>query len=474
MQIKNVLLVNLWNVGEKVGTVLPPLGLMYLGSVLEENDYKVKIIDGGAFDYSDEEIISESKKFNPHILGVYCNTSGFKRVMGLCRKFKRVMNIPTIIGGPHAIIQPEEIIVNDCVDYVATGEGEITLPELLYALNNHRPLKNILGVYYKRWGKIHKNPRRPFIENLDSIPFPARHLVEMDKYYIAPHHYKRKPIANMIASRGCPYSCSFCSSSKMWGHRYRVRSVENVIEEIKFLIKEHGVKEVGFWDDLFGANKEWVHKFCDQLIKEKINITWYCEFRVNCVDPDLLKKMKKAGCWCILYGFESMNQLLLDSINKRCTVQQIRNAIKWSKEAGIEIRANYILGLPNETPEIAKAVIKEICKANPSFVKFTLLTPFPGTQLYDDVKAGKWGNMLDESDKLTNHIANFKPYGYESLEQLESIYHYAYMKFYFRPKYIASRLFSIRSVDDIKKTIHGAGIIVKKYIFDKFSKTITV
>ncbi len=471
MEIKNVLLVNLWNVGKKVGTVLPPLGLMYVGSALEGNDYKVKIIDGGAFDYSDEEIIRESKKFNPHIVGVYCNTSGFKRVMGFCRKFKRVMNIPTIIGGPHAIIQPEEIIVNDCVDYVVTGEGEITLPELLNALNKNKPLKNILGIFYKKNGKINKNPKRPLIEHLDSIPFPARHLVDMNKYYIAPHHYKRKPMTNMIVSRGCPFNCSFCTSSRMWGQRYRIRSVENVIEEIKFLVKEYKIKEIGFWDDLFSANKQWIHKFCDQLLKDKIDITWYCDMRVNIVDPDLLRKMKKAGCWCILYGFETMNQLLLDSINKRCTVQDIRNAIKWTKEAGIEIRGNFILGLPNETPEIAKEVIKEICKSNPHYAKFTLLTPFPGTPLYDDVKAGKWGTMIDETDKRTLHIANFKPFGYKSLKQLENIYHYAYLKFYFRPRYIFLRLSLIRSVDDMKKIVHGFKIIVKKYIFDQFSDT---
>ena len=157
---------------------------------------------------------------------------------------------------------------------------------------------------------------------MDEIPFPARHLIDINKYKPSPQHYKRLPMTTMITSRGCPFACKFCSSRSVWTRKYRKRSVDDVIKEIKHLQEFYSVKDINFWDDLWGVNDVWIIELCDKLKEEDIDISWTCELRVDSVAPEVLRKMKEAGCWAIFYGMESTDQELLDIVNKNIKVRQ--------------------------------------------------------------------------------------------------------------------------------------------------------
>lgn len=446
----------------QIGTCLPPLGLLSLGAVLEKNGYEVKVYDSDLRNSTVEQMIDFTRDYNPDFIGIYCNTANYHRVINYADNLKKISKAPICLGGPHPVIDPIDVLKNEFVDLVIMGEGELTIIELLDSLNNGKDISNIKGIAFKKMdGTPAVNPKRELIQDLDTLPMPARHLVEIKKYRPSPHHYKELPMTTMIVSRGCPFGCTYCASRNVWGRSYRSRSVDKVIEEIKFLIKIYGIKNINFWDDLWGMRKEWTEEFCKRMIDEKIKISWSCERRVDTVDLDILKLMKKAGCYSIFYGIESFDQDCLDAVNKGIKVEQAQKVMRLTKKAGIELRANFILGLPNETPQKVKAMLKKICKINPDYIKFNIMTPYPGTALYQEVKSGKWGIFKEDPNKSTGYFATFLPYGYKSFEELEAMRKYAFRKFHFRPRYILRRLSKIRSWHDIKKYWDGLKAVVK-------------
>lgn len=446
----------------QIGTCLPPLGLLSLAAVLEQNNYEVRVYDSDLRNSNVEQLIEYVKDYSPDFVGIYCNTSNYHRVLSYASNIKKLKNYPICLGGPHPVIEPIEILKNNDIDYIVMGEGEMTIIEFLYFLNSKKDLSLVKGIAYKKKdGSIAINPRRDLIQDLDSLPMPARHLVDIEKYRPSPHHYKELPMATMIVSRGCPFGCTYCASRNVWGRSYRSRSVDKVIEELKFLIKTYGVKNINFWDDLWGVKREWTEEFCKRMIDEKIKISWSCERRVDTVDLDILKLMKRAGCYSIFYGIESFDQDCLNAVNKGIKVEQAQEVMKLTKKVGIEVRANFILGLPNETPEKVKAMVKKICQINPDYIKFNILTPYPGTALYHEVKTGKWGTFKEDPNRSTGYFATFLPYGYKNFEELEAMRKYAFRKFHLRPRYIYSRLKKIRSWSDIKKYWDGFKAIVK-------------
>ena len=469
MSIKKILLVNPPQTLEerygkafsKIGALLPPIGLMYIAAMLEEKGYEARIVDTQLKNLNIEQAAEECTRIKPDLIGISCMTSNFAKSLALCSKLKEKMDAPIMIGGPHATIAPEDILKNKYVDFVVRGEGEDSTAELANALNSGKikSLYSIEGIGFKDNGKIVLTKQRALMKDIDMIPFPARHLVKLKEYRPSPPHYKRLPTTTMLTSRGCPYGCTFCSNP-IWGRSHRQRSVENVIKEIKHLIKEYGIRDINFWDDIFGINKKWLYEFCDAIKKEKIDITWHCEFRANLADKETLKRMAEAGCWAIFYGFESMDQEILDAINKMITPEQIRNAIKWTKDAGIEVRANFILGLPNETPAKARKMVRELTKMNPDYVKFNILTPYPSTELYNQISSGRWGEMTGEFNKLTGYFPTFRPLGYKNLGEVQKMRQWAYRKYYLRPGFILYKLSRIKSYDDLVRHIRGAMAIL--------------
>jgi|TARA_B100002003_G_scaffold237790_1_gene255293 magnesium-protoporphyrin IX monomethyl ester (oxidative) cyclase len=441
-----------------VGTLTPKLGMLYIASALESAGYKVQFLDSVLEGHDIDEALNEIVKISPDIIGITTETPNMKRSALFSEKIKDSLNIPIVFGGPHPTLLPEEVLSHNSIDYVVIGEGEYSIVELVNALNCGSPVEQfskINGIGYKNNGKVIITEQSERIRDLDNLKFPAYHCIDINRYRPTPHQYRRLPVASMVTSRGCPFSCTFCSSSEMFKRKYIIRSVDNVIEEIIYLKERFGVKEITFWDDIWGLSKRWVEDFCNKLVKEKIDITWSCSCRADTVSERMLLQMAKAGCWRIFYGLESLDSDILKAINKGIKLEGIYDSVSWTKKAGIEVHGNFILGLPMETPEKARKMVKNICKIPFDYVKFNVLTPYPGTVLYRELNDGKWGTYRENHDKLTLHHVTFTPYGYSSFDELDKLRRWATKQFYIRPQYIFNRIMSMRTVEDLKRNVRG-------------------
>lgn len=443
--------------------ILPPLGMLSIAAILEKRGHEVKFLDLPALGYPFEKIEKEVKDFNPELIGLFATTPTSKKAFDLASYLKQITNTPIILGGPHASCFPEEILKGqNSIDIVCIGEGEYTMLDLA----ENKPLHKIKGIYYRKNNKIFKNEKRPPIKNLDELPFPARHLINLKLYTPFPNQYRRLPVINMVTSRGCPYGkCTYCFEAGRLGHFYRRQSPQRIVDEIKYLVNTYNIKEIAFWDDNFVVGKEWMFEFCDLLKKENLDITWSCYARVNLVSPEILNKMAEGGCWNIFYGIESGNQELLDKIQKGINLQQCRDAIKWTHDAGIEARGAFMIGLPGETPEMAQKTINFAIELDVDYAQFAYTTPYYGTVLYEQCK--KEGTILTED--LSNYCSNeavFLPKTYKSREQLKQLYKRAYRKFYLRPRYIFKHLAKIRHPRDIKKYLTGLKLLTGFTLLD--------
>lgn len=446
--------------------VLPPLGMLTLAGELEKHHYEVSFIDAEAEQMDYDEVFNKAIAIKPDVVGIFTITANFDRLIQLSQRFKESFEPLIFFGGPHVWHNWQTTVNSRYVDFAVIGEGEETAVELLAKLNAGEPLKDIKGVAFKDGDALYFGGPRPFLKNLDSLAYSAFHLVDIHKYKPSPQHVRRTPSVTMLTSRGCPFTCTFCYVPFLFEKTFRLRSVDHVVGEIKSLVEKHGIKEIQFFDDLFGANRKWLREFLDKLIEQKIDISWSCITRIDVMDWELARKMKQAGCWCIFFGIESLDQDVLNAVNKRQTVEQIERAIKVCKDIGIEIRAGLILGSPTETPEKAKKIIKKLCKLNPDYVKFNVMTPYPDTKIYKEVKEeGKWGKLVENynAQDLTNHEVVFVPFGYKNAEEVFKMRAYAYRKFYFRPRYILSRLTKIRSKYDILRHWRGLKLVLKRY-----------
>jgi radical SAM superfamily enzyme YgiQ (UPF0313 family) len=443
------------------GTYLPPLGLAYIAAVLEENGFDSEIIDGSILSISTKEFCKEIEKRNPDILGISVITPTLARSIKIAEIVKKSLpNIKIIFGGPHPSIDPIGTLKkSNAIDIVAFGEAEYTMLDII----KNKNLNEIKGICYRKNGKIRKNKNRGFIENLDVLPFPARHLLEIEKYRPSHLHYKKLPATNVMVGRGCPFACTFCSKS-VFGRTLRLRNPVNVIAEIEHLIEKYRIKEIMFWDDVFTLNKEWVKDFCSLLLRKKIDIIWSCWTRVDCVDFELLKLMKKSGCWHISYGIESGVQDILDKIKKGFTTQKIIKAFKMTHKIGIETRATAILGLPGDTEETIMKTIDFMIKLDPDYMDYLFLCPYPNTEIEKQCKED--GRIIEKDlSKYTDWYPIFIPHML-SEEKLIQLIKLGYHRFYFRPKYVIKRLLKTRSFIEIYRNIRGLKALVS-FLYSK-------
>jgi len=372
-----------------------PLGLCYIAAVLEEHGYDVVIYNADFKNnlelISDREITARYDEYlrilkninhplwkeiqrvisyqSPDIVGISVTTAKYGSALNISHLVKIFdPKIPVVWGGVHPTILPEETIKNKDVDIVVRGEGEYTFLDLIENIDN---LNDVLGITYKENDKIIHNPNRPLIQNLDELPFPARHLL------LEKENYPPEAFGNIFASRGCPYNCIFCASHKVWTRKVRYRSPENVVDEIKYIQKTFKTHHFRFEDDSFTINKKWVYEICNLLIKEKLNIQWTTETRADIVTDDLIKKMKLAGCKNITIGVESGNEKILKKIKKGITIEQIKNANKILKQNGVGLSAFFMIGFPWETKREINNTISLMKELDPSIAVFSVATPYP-------------------------------------------------------------------------------------------------
>jgi radical SAM superfamily enzyme YgiQ (UPF0313 family) len=340
----------------------PSLGLGYLAAVLEKNNYLVDIIDCQTDSFTYEGIKNEIGSRQPSVVGVTSTILTYKSALGIAKIAKEACpNCTTVIGGPHVSFWDQEAL-QECpqLDVVVRKEGEYTLLELVQRLEAGKDYHDVLGTTCRRNKEIIRNPERPFIENLDGLPFPARHFWPIEclqKYGTM--------VFSLVASRGCVQWCSFCIEVRAHGRKYRVRSPRNVVDELEFLCKTYNAKYFAFLDDAFTIDQRRTIQICEEIKKRKLEIRWACETRVDMVTKELLAKMKEAGCADVWFGIESGSKKVLEAIKKGITPEQTIRAFKWAKEVGIKPNPNIILGVPGETVETARETIRFVEKLIP-------------------------------------------------------------------------------------------------------------
>ncbi len=372
-----------------VHVVHPPLGLGYLASYLEKGGHTVSIFDGTLKNADLEDYLQEISRFSPDLVGISVLSRGHNKAKTIVKTIKkRFKNLPVVIGGTQVTAAPKEVLADLGADFAVVGEGEITLFELVGALEKKEKPAQVDGLAFWKGKSIILTRPRELIKNLDSLPFPAWHLMPPSAYRIAPilEPVKASPVGPIFTSRGCPYDCSFCASNATWQRKLRLRSLRNIIEEIKMLKEEYGVKEIHISDDNFTADTKRAEKICDALIKEKINLPWQCPsgVRIDRLPLPLLTKMKKSGCYAVGLGIESGNQEILKRANKKLDLKVVPKVLENLRRVGIESYGFFILGLPGETRETLQETVDFALKNQFDRVWFNLFTPYPGSLAFKD------------------------------------------------------------------------------------------
>ena len=438
----------------KAAGSFPPLGLLYLAAVLRAKGHKVQVCDGSMEDYN--TMLARMRAFQPDLLGF--STMAFlwhstKEMIAQIRK--EFPNTYIALGGNHATNYKKACLAESPEsDLIMFGECEETVVEVADAIERKLPFENIKGLIFRNESKTIQTADRPLIQNLDSLPSPARDLVNINDYVPAIEQYKRLPVTNLMSSRGCPFRCTFCTQRQTG---MRMRSAQNVFEEIRELVHNYKIKEIAFWDDTFTLNRSRVMEIAKLIKESKLDIIWSMQARVNTVDRELLKNIASAGCWKIFYGVESLVQKNLDKVKKDITVSQAFDAIRWTREAGIESEASFIFGIPGETYEEALTTMNLAIKLNPSYAKFFQHTFFEGMAREDIENEGII--IGDDLQGATGNSVTFVPHTM-SHAQLASLVPRAYKKFYMRPAYIINYFKKIRSIEDIKRAVRGAQAVL--------------
>ena len=436
-----------------VGSVTPPLGLCYIASILEGEGYPVYIIDAEVLKFSMDETVNKILSYDPTIVGITSTMNSFHSAIELGRRIKESNSeIYLVLGGPY-VSSLKINALDKTFDFGVYGEGEQTTLELIRYLEHGGYKSKIDGLIYKSKGQFKLNKPREYIDSLDNIPFPARHLLpDLKLYRPNAQSYKKLPATTMITSRGCPYNCIFCDRST-FGNRYRAHSAKYVVDEIQMLIEQFGIKEIWFVDDTFTINKKRVMKICDMLIERNLDISWSCLGRINTVTFEMLKKMKQAGCWMIAYGIETGNQDVMNYIKKGITLEQTEPAIKCTKQAGLLAKGYFMLGHPIDTLKTIDETIDFAVSLPLDYALFLITTPIPNTELFEKCKSvGKL--VHTDLSKFSAWDAVYEPPDV-SLQQLKDKHREAYRKFYLRPSYIFRQLKNIRNGDDLWRHINA-------------------
>jgi anaerobic magnesium-protoporphyrin IX monomethyl ester cyclase len=413
-----------------------PLGIGYLGAVLHKNNFQVNVIDCQAYNLSQQQVREELSKFKPDIVGITSTTLTYKSALKIAKNAKEVCpNCITAIGGSHVTFWDDKALQEEpALDVVVRGEGEQTMLEIAQRVENHQALDDIIGTTCREDDKIKKNPDRHFLEDLDSLPFPALHLWKhsdnLRKYGSIPY-----PV---MTSRGCVFWCNFCTAVRMFGRKYRMRSPKNVVDELESLYKNYHATQFTFYDDAFTVDQDRTMEICNEIKRRGLRIKWDCETRVDMVSKELLVKMRETGCVGVWFGVESGSKEQLESMGKGFSLAQTRRAFKWAKEAGLMTVAGVILGFPGETKESAQETIRFIKELNPNDVGFYIATPYPGTPMYEEVKAN--GSLkITDFDKYDTATPTFEIPNM-TMQELSQIREQAFQSFYLSPAYLISAI----------------------------------
>ncbi len=463
----------------------PPLGIAYIASYMEKLGYKITIIDMAALEMNLEVLKNEIKRIKPKIVGISSMTPQFRSAIAITQTIKSVdRNIPVVMGGPHVSAVSEQVLKQvEEIDFVVIGEGEITFAELSKKIfKNNNKFCAIDGLVWRSNGSVVKNKPRGYIEDLDSQPFPAWHLLPVKKYSpSAVGGDVSKQVFTLLSSRGCPFQCIFCDSHTIFGRKFRGRTAENIYQEIVYLMKSFDATQFDFVDDTITINKNRLLELCDMIMDNGLNIVWMCNSRVNTVDYEILKKMRAAGCRRIDFGVESGDPKVRKILKKGITNEQIIDAHKWAKQVGMTTTSFFMVGNPGEDFKSIKNTVEFIKEIETDFPGVSVATPFPGTELYRMAKEKGWLEEQDVTkyDSVPHASVTYKPAMRTDLMSSEEIvraYYYVNSKimtlkfrtkygkkYYFNPYFYKDRIFHIKNIQEMKHKLS----IAFRLIFSK-------
>lgn len=456
-------------------TVKVPLGLAYLAGYLEKLGYSPEIMDCMAYyEYiekiggdkyrtglPEKQIIEKLKEFNPDIIGVTCGYTIYEedsiRIAELVKKNSKAL---VVFGGAHTSANPKHVLKNRSVDIAVIGEGEITFSKIIENFNNKNKLKKIKGIAYRDKNKIKINPPSEYIRDLDSLPFPARHLLPMERYIKHPHNSRanmRAPTTEIITSRGCPFNCIFCSIHAVWGKKWRARSAANVVDEIEHLYNKYSIREFRFFDDNISWDKKRMIEICDEITKRRLDIRWDTPngVAIATLNEEVLKKMKKSGYYKIVMGIESGSEKTLRFMRKPVSLEHAKKIIGICNKLGIWTWSTFIIGSPDETKEQIQETIDFSKNSGLNFATFYVAQPYPGADLYSIYeKEGLLKDGFIANSSVTNTQYDTHHFSAKQLRDLQKKAYSEFLKHrivsYLNPvKFYQEFLNRIKSFEDI-------------------------
>ncbi len=430
----------------------PPLGLLYVASAIKKAaHHEVKIIDANLYGYNGDDILAQFKEMRSDVLGVSVTTFTILDALEVIRTFKVVNPRGKVIaGGPHVAIFPRETVSLGLVDVAVKREGEPLINKILDAIGDPESLRQIKGICFRHNGKIIDTGEAPYINDLDSLEIPDRTLLPYREYYslLGGDAYS----TTLFTSRGCPYRCAFCDRPAL-GKKFRFHSAEYVVREILQCI-DLGIREFLVYDDTFTVNRRRVLEICDRIVELGLNITWDIRARVDTVDEQMLRALRRAGCRAVHYGVEAGSEPILKRLDKGITIPRVKEIFRLTRKTGMDTLAYFMIGNPGEQAgDIAKSLdlAKQI---KPDFMHMTVFTPFPATRLYQEAL----DTGMIAHDVWREFAANPRPDfippiwpEYFTREELHKIIAASYKEFYLRPAYVLRRLLRLRSFSEFKR-----------------------
>ena len=435
-----------------------PLGIGYIASYLRKyGNHTVRMYEPEAQKLSYDDIAGIVREYSPDIVGITSSTPNFSRAIDLAKICRTNSKAKIVLGGVHVSALPEFVMdeYSTVIDNVVVGEGEETILQLVNAYQNNESMGSVPGVVYQDHNSVRRNTVRPFIEDLDSIPFPARDLIPQDLFAPNMHNARYRKCFAILTSRGCPFQCSFCAARIVSGRKYRMHSAEYVLEEMQMLKKDYGARQLIITDDTLTCNRERLEQICKGMIDRKMNLAWFCFSQVTTVDKELLSLMKKAGCYSIGFGLESSSEETLKRLGKSIRPAQAKETIKVANKIGIKTQAFYILGLPGENKEQMKDTIRFSKEVNARLAFYNMLVPYPGTKEFDlfyasaSLKDINWEKFvaIGEDCVVTNSGVPAK--------QVEQLIADANLQYYLHPARLFNLLLHIRSSYELSNYLHG-------------------
>lgn len=459
-----ILLVRLVTSQKKVLNAIPPIGLGYLATAARKAGFSnVSILDCVKEGLDFEDFVKRIKQISPQVIGFQVFSHGLP---SLYKSLQIVNNynprIITIAGGPHPSCLPEKILKDfPDLDFAFKGEGEVGFPLLIKKISEgkakNRGLEGIPGlVWRKSPTKIEVNPQS-FPENLDELGFPAWDLLRPQEYPDAPQgiFFKNLPIAPIMATRGCPFGCTFCAGKTVTGRKIRTRSINNVISEIELLYKEYDIREIHILDDNFTMNRKYVREFCNKLLTADFRISWCCPngVRLDTLDLETLELMKKSGCYYISVGIESGSDRILTLMKKQLSVKVIKGQVRLIKKSGLDVNGFFILGYPGETENDIKKTIFFSKSLGLKRAIFSNFLPLPGSTVYNElINSGELKEEEIDWDKVFQAEVPYSPSSI-SKNKLKNLQRRAYLEFYLRPEIIFGVIKEIKTLNQVKYLI---------------------